>query len=223
MKDRAALILFLRYPERGAVKTRLARDIGADRAFELYLCFLEDLMDAARGVDAELMVAGSGALSPGFADLFAGCAHFGQRGADLGDRINNAFTDVFSHGFSPALLVGSDIPGISAGIMGRAFELLDGHDCVIGPSGDGGFNLIALKSETPRSGLFRGISWSTPRVMAEIIKRTEEAGMSMSLLPELDDIDDLAGLVRFAESGIGFAAATRRYIEENRGDLFGRR
>ena len=223
MPDRAALILFLRYPERGAVKTRLAKDIGEERACELYRCFLEDLNAAARGLPADRIVSAAGVRDPGASDLFDGCVHIPQRGADLGERMHNAFADAFTRGYSRAVLVGSDIPSVTTELLDRALARLAARDCVMGPAGDGGYYLIGFRRETPRRELFQGIGWSAPRVFEDTRNRIIASGLSLALVPALDDIDGLDDLRKFYHTHAGGDRAfhTLEYIRRNPGILSG--
>jgi len=72
---------------------------------------------------------------------------FDQRGADLGDKIINAFRDYFKKGYSKIVLIGSDSPTIPGSYIKKAFTALDKHDMVLGPCCDGGLYLIGASNK----------------------------------------------------------------------------
>ena len=110
-----AFILFLKYPERGAVKTRLANVLGEDLTYELYQCFLADISAMTREIKAETIIVYSGPEGVSFSD-FPGIQCFRQRGNNIGERMHNAFADVFAQGFERCVLIGSDSPDLPAGL-----------------------------------------------------------------------------------------------------------
>lgn len=112
---------------------------------------------------------------------------FRQEGEDLGQRMQHAFETAL-HQAESAVIVGSDIPGLSSGIIETAFQQLETHDFVIGPARDGGYYLLGMKSLQPE--LFREISWSTSRVFADTVSRMERLGKSCALAPLLSDVDE---------------------------------
>ena len=136
--------MFIKYPERGAVKTRLASVPGDDLTYELYQCFLADISSMVRNVKAEKIIVYSGRESISFPD-FPGIQCLRQRGNDIGQRMHNAFVDVFSHGFERCILMGSDSPDLPAVLVNDAFNKLDLADVVLGPSVDGEYYLIGCK------------------------------------------------------------------------------
>ena len=93
-----ALILFLKYPERGEVKTRLASEINDEAAYELYLCFLRDISVMTKQVNAEIIIVYSGPDHATFDD-FPQVQSLRQRGRDIGERMYFALQDVFALGF----------------------------------------------------------------------------------------------------------------------------
>jgi len=194
--NKDALILFLRYPERGAVKTRLAGALGQDLTYELYTCFLADLSLMVCEVEAEKVIVYSGPENAAFPD-FPGLRLIRQRGQDIGERMYFALADVFALGFERCVLIGSDSPDLPARLVNDAFEKLMSADVVLGPSLDGGYYLIGCKRATLCPSMFTGIPWSTAGVLPETLKRMAEAGF---LLAELDawlDIDEMDDLKQF--------------------------
>jgi glycosyltransferase A (GT-A) superfamily protein (DUF2064 family) len=111
--------------------------------------------------------------------------------------MRQSFEQAFHSGFDRAVILGSDLPDLPARIVTTAFERLNRSDTVIGPSGDGGYYLFGCRHETFSPKIFQGITWSTATVCAETLKKIEQAGYSVSLLPEWKDIDHYTDLQRF--------------------------
>ena len=222
MKDNA-LILFLRFPEKGKVKTRLAADIGDDLAFELYLCFLRDTLATVQALDADILISCTESDTASFRELFGDTPCIVQRGSDLGRRMYNAFKDALGLGYSRAALIGSDIPGLPLDVFYNAFLELGSHEVVLGPSVDGGYYLIALRAGKPDESLFKDLPWGSSGVLAETVKRIEDKGMSAFLLPQWEDIDDLNGLKRLYEHQVaeGILSNTRLCVDEHKERIYG--
>jgi uncharacterized protein len=195
----AALIVFAREPLAGRTKTRLTPPLSAADAAALYACFLRDTLDTARRVaGAAVVVAYTPAQAGGyFADLAPELVAVPQRGADLGERMDTAFSDAFARGAAAAVIIGSDSPHLPATIIERAFaELESGADLVLGPADDGGYYLIGARAPQPR--LLRAVPLSTPTVLADTLRVAAELGLRVALLPRWYDIDTVAELRRLA-------------------------
>jgi len=209
-----------RYPEPGRVKTRLAAAIGADAAAMLYRAFLEDLR-ARLAADPRWTL--HWAFSPpqcAFAADFAGDSPaFPQVDGDLGARMSAAIDRVLCGGARRVVLIGSDVPQISAEIVVDAFaRLADGADLVLGPAEDGGYYLIGARSVPP---VFEDIRWGSDTVLTETLDAARRASLETQLVATLYDIDDVAAVSRLdAESDTMLAVslpATRRALERVRG------
>ena len=203
-----AFVLFLRYPEKGAVKTRLAASLGEDRTYELYRCFLSDLALMIQEVKAAIIIAYSGPAGAQFPE-FPGILCLRQRGDDLGQRLYFAFEDVFAEGFDRLVLAGSDIPDLPSAFVNEALSRLAAADIVLGPGTDGGYYLIGCTRSGLNQAIFSGIPWSTPRVFSETLKRVAEAKLTAWLLPEWPDIDDLDDLQQFYARNADRAGSSR--------------
>ena len=118
--------------------------------------------------------------------------HFFQNGSSLGERMNNALERTFNHGYRKVAIIGSDIPGLPPSLVIEAFDKLNSFDCVIGPSADGGYYLIALNQ--PHHGIFNKIAWSTDRVLPETLERCNQLQISVYNLKQLYDIDTMVEL-----------------------------
>jgi uncharacterized protein len=89
-----------------------------------------------------------------------------------------------------AIVVGTDIPDVSAAILVQAAQLLDAHDVVFGPVEDGGYYLVGMKA--PQPAVFQDVSWSTSVVLAQSLQKAAAAGLRVApvhSLPRLRDID----------------------------------
>ncbi|MBL0350310.1 MAG: TIGR04282 family arsenosugar biosynthesis glycosyltransferase [Elusimicrobia bacterium] len=191
---RRALVVFLKAPVPGLVKTRLTPVLSPDEAAGFYRALARDTLDVVRDW-AELSDGHFPRVAyqshARFPDLrwtgFAG-SFFEQEGTTLGDRLDHAFRRVFEEGHQQAVALGTDAPEISVDRLTEAFRSLDRHDAVLGPARDGGYYLLGLRRPCPA--LFAEMPWSSDRVLAETIRRLDAARLSHERLDVLDDIDD---------------------------------
>jgi rSAM/selenodomain-associated transferase 1 len=200
MKMKNALIIFIKTPIPGLVKTRLQPDLTAEESAELYSAFLKDLDHKFYNqFDYTCWYA----VSPeNFQkDVLKQIIHldnyFLQEGQDLGERMNHAFQLLFSKGYEKVVLIGSDLLSITSDLINQALKGLVKKDCVIGPSRDGGYYLIALSH--PCSFLFKDLPWSTSEIFEKTIEILDKKGLSYKLLPEFEDIDTYKELNSFCK------------------------
>ena len=191
------LAIFARAPVRGEVKTRLARAIGVDAAFGMYQALLAstlvELGPGSGDFEPEVWVAGDverfeewqRRVLPG--SMWMPVVE--QRSGTLGQRMAHAFDEGIS------VLVGSDIPPMSAGYVARTLQVLKSVDVVLGPTEDGGYCLIAMN--TPHPELFDGIPWSTSGVFEATVRAARE--LSVEVLEALWDVDVVADLKRWRQ------------------------
>lgn len=189
MKERLPrLAIFARAPVRGRVKTRLARVLGEDAALAVYERLLaQTLVRLAPGLgqfDPEVWLEGAAPSAS-----FQGFRVIAQPEGDLGTRMAAAFDA------GVAALVGTDIPALTADYVERALAALDDVDLVIGPVEDGGYCLIAMKA--PHTQVFRGIPWSTPRVLSATLDAARGLELTVRMLEPLWDVDDAADFERW--------------------------
>lgn len=194
--NKNALILFLRYPEQGVVKTRLAKTLGEDFTYELYTCFLADLAVMVHEVEAEKVIVYSGPEDAVFSS-FPELRLILQRGNDIGERMYSAFSDVFALGFERAILIGSDCPDLPARLVNDAFEKLAVADVVFGPGTDGGYYLVGCNRDGLCPSIFSGVPWSTDAVFSETLQRAAETGLVCGQLEKWSDIDEIDDLKQF--------------------------
>ncbi|MXY97180.1 MAG: glycosyltransferase, partial [Gemmatimonadetes bacterium] len=146
-----ALVLFMKAPRPGTVKTRLTPRVTTDEAAELYRAFILDtLHQAQRIAGTDLFVAWT--PDDGRTELLKALGCPGdpdvnwhrQRGSHLGERLSNAFSAFRQHGWEKTVVLGGDSPLLPREFVEEAFEALDRHDVVLGPADDGGYYLIGL-------------------------------------------------------------------------------
>lgn len=198
-----ALLIFVKYPEPGKVKTRLAAAIGAELAAQLYQEFIRQTFALARQcrAAAHFITFTPAEKERDFKMLFPGPWHWfpQENSPDLGIRLQHAIQHVQQQGHSHVITIGTDSPSLPAEYLDQAADALLHHDLVLGPASDGGYYLIGLKSTPPE--LFTGIAWSTEHVFNQTLQRAQELRLSTQLLPVWYDVDDLATLRRFCSDG----------------------
>jgi len=213
------LLVVAKQPAPGQTKTRLCPPLTPVQAAALYDCFLRDTLDTMRKVQGVQRVIGF--LPEGAQDYFNQLApDMGlvcQRGASLGERLDNLLTEALTNGAQRAVVMDSDSPTLPAAYLSQAFEGLASADVVLGPTRDGGYYLIGLKQPQPH--LLRQVQMSTPNVLSDTLKLTEATGLTVSLLPSWYDVDTIADLRQLDQeitgmSANGNAAATRHWLAE---------
>lgn len=201
-----ALITFVKAPVPGKVKTRLQTDVAPADVAEIYKAFITEITSQCARIEG--------------VDRLLGCApskdhvflkevskkfrmkSFDQRGADLGDKIINAFRDYFKKGYSKIVLIGSDSPTIPMSYMKKAFNALDRHDMVLGPCCDGGLYLIGARNKIVPD-IFHDIQWDSSKVLSKTLDNIEQSDIKLFLLPFWYDVDTIAEL-RFLEKHLRY-------------------
>jgi uncharacterized protein len=188
---RESIILFMRAPEIGKVKTRLSQKLGPKTILDLYQCFVLDVLHAAQKtkIDIRIFFHPAGfetSLSQWLGDSYD---YHLQDGKDLGIRMANAFIQTFSSGYDRAILIGTDCPEMTTGILEEAFFGIDQTGCVIGPSVDGGYYLIGFKATSFMEKLFHDMEWGTDIVYQQTLDRCLQMNIKPSILQPLNDID----------------------------------
>ncbi len=184
------LIVFVKAPRPGLVKTRLASSIGPEQAANAYRQLAEQLFqNLAPLAGVDLRFTPDDARSEIEPWLRPGWTLSPQGEGGLGERLNNAFLSAFQAGCDQVAIVGSDCPDVTGGDISAAWEKLGSHDAVFGPATDGGYWLVALRAPAPP--LFDEIEWSTDRVLAQSLAAACNSHLSATLLEEKTDIDTL--------------------------------
>jgi rSAM/selenodomain-associated transferase 1 len=190
-----ALVFMVKWPEPGRAKTRLSPPLSPGQAAGLARSFLLDTLAGAAAADAERWLAfAPAAAGPKFAALVGpGIGLIEAAATDLGTALSRAQRAAFRHGYGRVALVASDLPHLPARCYADGFAALDGADVALGPSGDGGYYLLASRLPTPD--LFRGVAWSTSAVYEQTLRRAAHVGFSVSAIAGCDDVDAAADLV----------------------------
>jgi rSAM/selenodomain-associated transferase 1 len=244
--DLCALAVMTKAPRAGEVKTRLVPPLTQEEAAQLNSSFLRDICAAIPAAccsgglppsqisgahraplqTKERAALGVAVYTPPDAEADYGNIlpeeffFIPQRGDGFGDRLNFAAEDLFKAGFASVCLINSDSPTIPAENFSQAIELLrlQGDRVVLGPSDDGGYYLIGLKSLHRE--LFQQIDWSTERVLEQTRRRAAEIAVEVKLLPADYDVDDRATLRRLCDQLLGensresLAPNTRKFLSE---------
>ncbi len=197
MLNTTALVIFVRNPISGQVKTRLAKDIGDDKALAIYLRLLQHTLEITRKLSFRKFVYYSDDVSDYDLWSIPGYTKRKQRGKDLGEKMYNSFKDLFDQGFNRVLIIGSDCLQLQTKTLEQAVSILDSNSAVLGPARDGGYYLLGLNKLYPN--LFINKPWSTDQVFTKTIDDFINKGISYALLEELSDIDDATDL---EENGI---------------------
>lgn len=189
---KAEIVVFGRWPVPGRVKTRLAVSIGAQRAARIYRALLDHTLaeTGATGLPVTLELTGERGASEWQAPPWAALTN--QEGRDLGERMANAFNRRFADGADAVVLVGSDLPDLSAGLILGAFDTLRRVPVVLGPAVDGGYWTIGQRR--PGRDLFSSVPWSSTSTAAATRKKLAELDVPYEELEELRDLDTLADL-----------------------------
>ncbi len=194
------LAIVAKQPERGSVKTRIARLLGDDRAAELCRHALHDTLELAKSIpDVAHVLSYAPPTEDGhryFRQVAPAFALIPQPGATFSERLSGTCAGLLQS-YAPVVLIGGDSPDLPAAFITRAFELLQAHaDVVLGPADDGGYYLLGLRTMQPV--LFEQIDWSTGAVAQQTRARAARARLQVAELPlwhDLDTVNDLQALV----------------------------
>ncbi|NOT42046.1 MAG: glycosyltransferase [Alphaproteobacteria bacterium] len=184
------VVIFARAPRYGAVKTRLARDIGASETLRFYRKVLGDLVrrlrrDGRFGIEL--------AVTPDrVRDGWPPVRVIAQGPGDLGRRMVRALRGA---GVRPTVVIGSDIPDITTAHVASAFAALGRAPFVLGPARDGGYWLIGARHpQQMRASVLDGVRWSGAHTMRDTADRLGDVAVLDTVL---DDIDDGAAYRRY--------------------------
>ncbi len=184
------LIVFAKNIQHGKVKTRLAKSIGNDAAFEVYKHLVEITeMNTEKLNDCDVHIYFSDMI---IEHKWPGKRKFVQKGNDLGERMFHAFQNSFSQGYEKVMGVGTDLPDLDIGIMQQGFVALNSNDVVFGPAEDGGYYLIGMS--ILHSFIFENKAWSTPGLLKSTLQELKDEERSVELLKTLNDVDTIEDL-----------------------------
>ena len=185
------LVIMLKEPRPGRVKTRLGADLGMTRAAWWFRHQVTTLLRRTTDPRWQTILA----VAPDHVGQTSRVwpAHFPripQGSGDLGARMGRIMKAMPP---GPVCIIGGDIPGVTAAHIARAFTALGGNDAVFGPAPDGGYWLVGLKrTAPPPKTLFNGVRWSTQHALADTI--TTLPGKKIALIDTLNDVDTIADL-----------------------------
>jgi rSAM/selenodomain-associated transferase 2/rSAM/selenodomain-associated transferase 1 len=196
-KFKEHLIVFTRYPEPGTTKTRLIPLLGAEGAADLQRKMTEHTLSQVkrlstrRELSVEIRYEGGDKhlMQTWIGQDFEYCA---QGSGDLGRRMKRSLEDAFRSEATTAVIIGTDIPEITNGIIQKAFDVLQQKNIALGPAKDGGYYLIGLQKSSLTKAipdLFSGITWGAGDVLEKTIEIATHSGLSFTLLDVLQDID----------------------------------
>lgn len=185
--NKNVLLIFVKNPILGQVKTRLASSVGDEEAMRIYMELLQHTRLVSTQLDVTRVVCYSHFIDLEDAWQSNDFDAYLQEGSNLGARMSNAFEAAFHEGAERVVVIGSDCPQISSAILQDAFDALLANEMVIGPSMDGGYYLLGMNRYVPQ--VFENIVWSTPNVFKETKERANEQNIHPVILPTLSDVD----------------------------------
>ena len=184
------IIVFVRTPELGKVKTRLAKTIGDQAALTIYKLLLKHTATVLHELSFDKVVYYSEKIDNNDfweASLFEKKL---QKGADLGERMQQAFETAFDRGYKKVLIIGSDLFELTSTLIISALEALETYDISIGPSLDGGYYLLGMKELHPA--VFKNKKWGANSVLKNTLQDLKQ--QNVKLLEALNDIDTFEDL-----------------------------
>jgi uncharacterized protein len=214
------ILLFVKFPGEGDVKTRLSKESVPGFVETLYRNFVLDLLETLKTGKWPIIInyhppESGNAISKWLGENYL---YAPQNGSDLGERMKNAFKEAFAAGFSKAVIIGSDMPDLELSVLSEAFSALDSDDAVLGPAMDGGYYLIGFRQTCFLPKAFESISWGTDSVFRDTVKILEKRRCSVNMLPDLrdvDTIDDLRALFYRNRNSAFAESRTMKYISDS--------
>jgi rSAM/selenodomain-associated transferase 1 len=187
MTEKRLLLIFVKNPILGKVKTRLAQTIGSEKALAVYHQLLAHTLAITEKALCQRAVFYSDFIESDGIWADSDFKKYVQIGNDLGERMQHAFAYAFDNGYTQVVIIGSDCLPLTTEHINRAFDLLDTHNAVIGPAVDGGYYLLGLTNLPP--GLFTNKLWSSPSVFTDTITDFQRLQVNVSQLETLRDLD----------------------------------
>jgi uncharacterized protein len=192
------LVVMVKEPAVGRVKTRLAREVGAVRAAAFYRTTSRAILariGRRGGWRTELDVTPDSAIAS--AAWPQGIPRRAQGNGDLGQRMQRVM-DLAPPG--PVIVIGTDVPTVKSAHIQSAIKALGTHDAVLGPSPDGGFWLVGLKRRPRIPRAFNSVEWSSRDALEQTLANL--SGLTVARVAALADVDEACDLVS-ARSAVG--------------------
>lgn len=185
------LIIFIKNPIEGKVKTRIAATLGNEMALKIYTTLLELTMINALELNVLRHLYYSDSLELNDKWSNHDFLKATQVSGNLGHKMKVAFAEIFQQNKDlqkiKVVIIGSDCAELTPDLLSKSFNYLETHDVVLGPTYDGGYYLLGMNGYYPS--LFDNINWSTETVFSETVNNTEQLQLTYALLPKLNDID----------------------------------
>lgn len=193
------ILVFIKVPYPGQVKTRLGKFIGDAEAVQLYQYFVEDILTTVDALDIDSLIffAPMDGLSVLQSWLGTHRIYIPQQGENLGDRMAHAFRTSFDLGYQQVSIVGSDSPDLPHDYLLEALAALQSDRVVIGPSTDGGYYTLGFTPKTFCPEVFQDMPWSTSQVYPLTLETLKHNTRTVHILPTWSDIDTLEDLWAF--------------------------
>lgn len=196
---RGTVVIFLKAPIAGRVKTRLGADIGMGRASALFRVMTKRTIAETRKGGWQTVLAVD-PLVAGFRHLWPPTLRrIGQGNGDLGQRMKYAMDQIAD---GPVIVIGADAPDMRVRHLKAAFDALRAADAVFGPADDGGYWLVGLSRRRAAPDLFDGVRWSTKHALKDTVKSLPKY-FQVALIDQLCDVDtrdDLDALGPFSKA-----------------------
>lgn len=209
----AALIILARHPRAGAARSRLAHTLGEDVAAEFHRLSAERLfLELERlpvPVQRYLFYTGNDDEAALRRWTGGGFQFELQRPSSRGERLRQAFATIFARRYRKVVVVGTDIPDLTSGLIDEALHLLETYDAVIGPDHNGGYYLLGLRALHHE--LFHDVPWGTSRVYGHTLRMIKALDLSLAFLPVLVDVNTEDDLRRWME---GDRRSRRGHLED---------
>jgi rSAM/selenodomain-associated transferase 1 len=195
------VVVLVRAPDIGHVKTRLMQYLPAETVLALYQCLVEDTLAGLEKSGLPIVLAYTPQHAKKRIAQWLGHRYqmLPQSDGDLGLRMASAFEEIFSCGVGRALLIGTDFPDLPASCIPEAFDRLTGRDAVIGPAVDGGYYLIGFNRHSYVPEIFQAMPWGTDRVFQKTMGVFEDAHSRVQVLAPWRDIDRYEDLISFSD------------------------
>jgi rSAM/selenodomain-associated transferase 1 len=218
-KENNGILLFVKYPEIGKVKSRLSASISKKKVAKIYSFFVEDILERLKETPYETIICYHPEESINKFKKWLGpdYSYMPQKGNNLGERLKKGFEKGFQQGFTKLIALGSDSPDLYISIIDEAFENLDEFDTIIGPCEDGGYYLIGFSKQSFFPEVFDKIPWSSENVFERSIKALSKANQKVFILPlwnDIDTIDDLFNLYKKNQNTDFKNSKSMNYISE---------
>lgn len=214
-----AIIIFTRVPIPGQTKTRMMPAMSGSGCARLHACFLKDINRECQKTGADLYICYTPeGQQQGLYPVFGqGQRYIPQRGNGLGERMYEAIREVLEKGYGSCVLMGTDVPEVRAEYLDRAFCVLERRDLVLGPTADGGYYLVGMK--TPLRCVFDVKGYGRNSVLRDTVGQLRREGITYGFTHTVSDMDTCGDLYgyrrRMRQDPYLQRTVTGRYLAKN--------